>query len=109
MELAEEFLLDAEFLEDRLDHEVDAVEALHVGAHLHAGERRVAILGGHLPAVDRLREEALSFGARTFEPFEGGVETQRLEPRPSRDDGDARSHRAAGAAHSDSFDAHFRP
>ncbi len=103
----DDILLDASLLEHRLDDEVGIAQRGEVGARVDAGERRLLVVGAGAASRDVLVERG---GDRRLALVGGclvAVEKQNVDAGPGADMGDTRPHEA-GSNDADRADRRLR-
>ena len=105
LELGEGLALRLELLDDRFDHQIALGEIRELGRERQPAERGVALLGGHLPLLDRTAEVMLDRPAGTLAQLLAHLAADGLEAGLGRDLRDPRSHRPE-TDHSDLANLH---
>ena len=105
VELGEGLALRLELLDDRLDHEIAVGEIRELGRERQPADRGVALLGRHLPLLDRTAEVVLDRPAGALAELLAHLAAHGLEAGLGRDLRDPRSHRPE-TDHSDLANLH---
>ena len=105
VELGEGLPLRLELLDDRLDHQIAVGEIRELGRERQPADRGVALLGCHLPLLDRTAEVVLDRPAGTLAELLAHLAAHGLEAGLGRDLRDPRSHRPE-TDHSDLANLH---